>query len=104
MAERAGAVQWTRRAMVLPRAATVDIGNDSRAAVRVCVAGGGAHVLCDLSPGRTFGTIDHPMAKDLGPFDRGRPASISIERPKSHLDSIADLFTLSFTAAVWPTI
>ena len=25
--------------------ATVHIGNDSRAAVRVCVAGGGAHVL-----------------------------------------------------------
>ena len=53
---------------------------DSRAAMGVCVAGGGVHVLSELSHGRVVGIIDHPMADDLGPFDRGRPAS-SVRNP-----------------------
>ena len=53
----------------LPFAVYVRIGADSRAAMRVCVAGGGALALRDLSIGRTFSPIDHPMAVGLGPID-----------------------------------
>ena len=53
----------------LPFAVYVRIGADSRAAMRVCVAGGGALALRDLSIGRAFGPIDNPMAVELGSFD-----------------------------------
>jgi hypothetical protein len=53
----------------LPFAVYVRIGADSRAAMRVRVAGRGALALRDLSIGRAFGPIDHPMAVGLGPID-----------------------------------
>ena len=53
----------------LPFSVYVRIGADSRAANRVRVAGGGALALRDLSIGRAFGPIDHPMAVGLGPID-----------------------------------
>ena len=53
----------------LPFAVYVRIGADSRAAMRVRVAGGGALALRGLSIGSTFSPIDNPMAVELGPFD-----------------------------------
>ena len=55
----------------LPFAVYVRIGADARAPKRVRVAGGGALALRDLSIGRAFSPIDHPMAFDLGPIDCG---------------------------------
>ena len=81
----------------LPFAVYVRIGADSRAAMRVCVAGGGALALRDLSIGRVFSPTEHPMAVGLGPID-SRLAELVVR--KSGMIVITFLFTLSFTAVV----
>ena len=84
----------------LPFAVYVRIGADSRAAKRVRVAGGGALALRDLSIGRTFSPIDHPMAVDFGPIAGRLARRRKVWRTNSRPDSIEFLFTLSFTAVV----